>query len=103
MSAVSVQVQLKPLDNRVVVQPVEKEKTSSGGIVIPDSASQDKPMEGVIVAVGPGKIDHGQKVAMSVSVGDKVLFGKYAGSEVKYEGQAYSIMREDDILAIIQA
>lgn len=102
MSAVSVNVQLKPLDNRVVIEPTEKEKTSAGGIVIPDSASQDKPMQGKVVAVGPGKTENGQRVAMTVKEGDSVLFGKYAGSEVKFDGQTYSIMREDDILAIVE-
>jgi chaperonin GroES len=91
---------IKPLHDRVVVRRVEEEQVSAGGIVLPDSA-KEKPAEGEVVAVGPGKTaDNGQVVAMAVSVGDKVLFGKYAGQEVKVDGEELLVMREDDIIAI---
>jgi chaperonin GroES len=91
---------IKPLHDRVVVRRVEEEKVSAGGIVLPDSA-KEKPAEGEVVAVGPGKTaDNGQVVAMAVKVGDKVLFGKYAGQEVKVDGEELLVMREDDIIAI---
>ncbi len=89
-------VNLKPLADRVLVLPAPAETTTSSGIIIPDTA-KEKPQKGTIVAVGPGKKDH----TMTVKVGDTVLYGKYAGNELKYEGQDYLIMREDDILAII--
>jgi len=92
---------LKPLDDRVVVEPVDAESVTAGGIVLPDSA-KEKPQEGEIVAVGNGKVlDNGTRVAMEVKKGDRILFGKYAGSEVKLDGQEYLIMREDDILGVI--
>lgn len=92
---------LRPLHDRVVVKRLEEEKTSPGGIVIPDSATE-KPTKGEIVAVGEGKpLDNGETRALSVKVGDKVLFGQYAGTNVKIDGDELSVMREDDILAII--
>ncbi|GAB6035324.1 co-chaperone GroES [Galenea microaerophila] len=91
---------IKPLHDRVVVRRMEEEEVSAGGIVLPDSA-KEKPAEGEIVAVGPGKIaDNGSTIAMSVKVGDKVLFGKYAGQEVVVDGEELLVMREDDIIAI---
>lgn len=91
---------IKPLHDRVVVRRLEEEKVSAGGIVLPDSA-QEKPAEGEIVAVGPGKAsDAGTLIAMTVKVGDKVLFGKYAGQEVKVDGEELLVMREDDIIAV---
>lgn len=93
---------IKPLADRVVVRPLEQEEVKQGSIIIPDTA-KEKPMQGEIVAVGPGKVsDSGAKVSMEVKEGDKVLYGKYAGTEVTFEGQDYLIMRESDILAIIQ-
>lgn len=90
---------LKPLDDRVVVKPAEKEEKSAGGIVLPDKA-KEKQQRGEIVAVGPGKLlDSGERAALNVKVGDVVLFGKYAGSDVKIDGQELKIMREGDILA----
>ena len=92
---------IKPLADRVVVQPIEAEEKVSGGIIIPDTA-KEKPMQGKVVAVGPGKIsDAGEKVAMEVKVGDNVLYGKYSGTEVTIDGEEYLIMRESDIFAII--
>jgi chaperonin GroES len=92
-------MKIKPLDDRVVVEPLEAEEKTSGGIVIPDSA-KEKPQRGRIVAVGPGKLlDDGKRAAVAVSTGDEVIFGKYSGSEVKVNGTEYKIMRESDILA----
>jgi chaperonin GroES len=91
---------IKPLHDRVVIRRLEEEKVSAGGIVLPDSA-KEKPAEGEVVAVGPGKAaDNGNLIAMNVKVGDKVLFGKYAGQEVKVDGEELLVMREDDIIAI---
>ncbi len=92
-------VNLRPLDDRVVVQTLEAEAVTAGGIVLPDSA-KEKPQRGKVIAVGPGKmLDNGARGTLSVSVGDEVIFGKYGGSEVEVEGQEYKILRESDILA----
>jgi chaperonin GroES len=92
-------VSLRPLDDRVVVQRLEAEEKTAGGIILPDAA-KEKPQKGKIVAVGEGKLlDSGVRAKPDVVVGDLVLFGKYAGTEVKVEGQEYLIMRENDILA----
>ena len=92
---------LRPLSDRVVVKRKEEEKTTAGGIFIPDSA-KEKPAKGEILAIGEGKrADNGSIVPMSVKVGDKVLFGKYAGQEVKVDGEDVLVMREDDIIAIL--
>ena len=92
---------IRPLHDRVVVRRVEDERTSPGGIVIPDSATE-KPMQGEIIAAGNGKVlDNGEQRGLDVKVGDKVLFGKYSGTEVKIEGDEFLILREDDVLAVI--
>ena len=92
---------IKPLADRVVVKPMEQEEKQQGGIIIPDTA-KEKPQEGEIVAVGPGKAsDSGEKIAMEVKKGDRVLYGKYSGTEVTVNNEEYLIMRESDILAII--
>ena len=92
---------LKPLADRVVVEPAPAEDKSAGGIILPDTA-QEKPQQGTIVAAGPGKVsDSGSKIDMTVKKGDKVLYGKYSGSEVTFDGVEYVIMRESDILAIL--
>jgi len=92
---------IKPLADRVVVKPAEAEETTSGSIIIPDTA-KEKPQEGEIVAAGPGKVaDSGERVDMEVKVGDKILYGKYSGTEVTIDGDDYLIMRESDVLAII--
>ena len=94
---------LKPLNDRVIVKPEEAVEMSKGGIILPDTASKEKPVEGVVIAVGPGKVSKdGARVALSVKAGDKVLFSKYAGTEVKIENVTYQVMREEDILAIIE-
>ena len=92
---------LKPLSDRVVVEPAPAEDKSAGGIILPDTA-QEKPQQGLVVAAGPGKVsDSGNLVKMTVKKGDKVLYGKYSGSEVTFDGVEYVIMRESDILAIV--
>jgi chaperonin GroES len=92
---------IKPLHDRVVIKRMEEEKVSAGGIVIPDSATE-KPIRGEVVAVGTGKaLDNGQTRELQVKVGDKVLFGKYSGTEVKIDGTEYLVVREDDLFAII--
>ncbi len=95
-------MKIRPLQDRVIVKRVEEEEKTSGGIIIPDTA-KEKPMEGKVVAVGKGKIlENGTKVDMDVKVGDRILFSKYAGTEVKIDGVEHLIMREDDILGIIE-
>ena len=93
---------IRPLHDRVVVRRLEEERTSAGGIVIPDSAAE-KPMTGEVLAVGNGKVqEHGDQRLLDVKVGDKVLFGKYSGTEVKVEGDDVLVMREDDIMGVIE-
>lgn len=93
---------LRPLHDRVVIKRMEEERTSPGGIVIPDSATE-KPIKGEVVAVGNGKVnDKGEVRALDLKVGDTVLFGKYSGTEVKVEGDDLLVMREDDIMAVIE-
>ena len=93
---------IRPLHDRVIVKRMEEERTSSGGIVIPDSATE-KPIKGEVLAVGNGKIlDSGEQRALDVKKGDKVLFGKYSGTEVKVDGEELLVMREDDIMAVIE-
>ncbi len=92
---------LKPLSDRVLVKPVEKEEVNKGGIIIPDTA-KEKPQEGEVIAVGPGKRDdQGKLIPMDVKSGDKILYGKYSGTEVKMEDEEYLIMHQDDILGIL--
>ena len=95
-------MKIRPLHDRVVVKRMEEERTSPGGIVIPDAAAE-KPIKGEIVAVGNGKIqDSGEIRALDVKVGDQVLFGKYAGTEVKVDGEELLVLKEDDIMAVIE-
>jgi chaperonin GroES len=94
---------IRPLHDRVIVKRVEAERTTASGIVIPDSAGE-KPDQGEVLAVGPGKRDDsGKQVALDVKVGDRVLFGKYAGQAVKVDGQEVLVMREEDIMGVLQA
>lgn len=94
---------LRPLGDRLVVEPVEKESTTASGIVLPESA-KEKPQEGKIIAVGPGaRNEKGERVLMDVAVNDVVLYAKYAGTEVKVEDKKYLILRESDILAVVQS
>ncbi|EST10911.1 co-chaperone GroES [Sporolactobacillus laevolacticus] len=93
---------LKPLGDRIVIEPQEKEEKTASGIVLPDSA-KEKPQEGRVIAVGAGKVsDKGERIALDVKEGDKVIFSKYAGTEVKYDGNTYLVVRQDDILAVIE-
>ncbi len=94
---------LKPLSNRVFLEPIEQDKTTKSGIVIPDTADKEKPMQGKVLAIGPGKTnDKGERVAMSVKVGDIVLFKKYGPDEIEVDGKKYLVGDEDDILAIVE-
>ena len=92
---------VKPLGDRVLVQAIEQDEVKKGGIIIPDTA-KEKPTEGKVIAIGTGKLDdNGKKIPFNVKVGDKVLMPKYGGTEVKFDGKEYQIMREEDILGII--
>ena len=94
-------MKLRPLQDRILVQRVEEESKTKGGIIIPDTA-KEKPAEGKVVSVGNGKLgEDGKRVALEVKKGDKILFGKYSGTEVKIEGEEFLIMREDDVLGVI--
>jgi chaperonin GroES len=94
-------MKLRPLQDRILVQRVAEETTTKGGIIIPDTA-KEKPAEGKVVAVGNGKVgDDGKRIALEIKKGDRILFGKYSGTEVKIEGEEYLIMREDDVLGVI--
>ena len=93
---------LEPLDDRVVVKPGEEEETTASGIVIPDTA-KEKPQEGEVVAVGPGRFEDGDRVPMDVKAGDTVLYSKYGGTEVKVKGEEYLVLSARDILAIVKS
>jgi chaperonin GroES len=94
-------MKVKPLNDRVLVKRMEEVQVTKGGIVIPDTA-KEKPIEGKVIAVGPGKMsEQGQRMALQLKEGDRVLFGKYAGTEIKMEGEEYLMMREEDILAVL--
>ena len=92
---------IKPLEDRIVVQTLAAEQKTASGLVIPDTA-QEKPQEGTVIAVGPGRFDDGVRVPMDVKVGDVVLYSKYGGTEVKYNGEEYLVLSARDILAIIE-
>jgi chaperonin GroES len=95
-------MKLRPLQDRILVQRIEEEKTTKGGIIIPDTA-KEKPAEGKVIAAGNGKVgEDGKRIALEIKKGDRILFGKYAGTEVKIEGEEYLILREDDVLGIIE-
>ena len=95
-------MKVKPLNDRVLVQRIEEVQVTKGGIVIPDTA-KEKPIEGKVIAVGPGKMsDTGNRMPLQLKEGDRVLFGKYAGTEIKMEGEEYLMMREEDILAVLE-
>ena len=94
-------MKVRPLHDRLVVRRIEEKETAKGGIIIPDTA-KEKPQEGSVLAVGNGKIlENGTKVAMDVKVGDKILFGKYSGTEIKIDGEDVLILREDEVLAVL--
>jgi chaperonin GroES len=94
---------LKPLNDRVIVKPKDTVEKSKGGVILPDTASKEKPIEGTVIAVGPGKLnDNGERTALEVKKDDQIIFSKYAGTEIKVDDDSYLILREEDILAIIQ-
>ncbi|HEY5674071.1 MAG TPA: co-chaperone GroES [Malonomonas sp.] len=94
---------IRPLQDRIIVERIEEEKTTKGGIIIPDTVSKEKPQEGKVIAAGKGKVTpEGKVLPLDVKPGDLVLFGKYAGSEIKVDGVEYLIMREDDILGVVE-
>jgi chaperonin GroES len=94
-------VAIKPLEDRIVVQASDAESTTASGLVIPDTA-KEKPQEGVVLAVGPGRFEDGNRVPLDVKVGDKVLYSKYGGTEVKYAGEEYLVLSARDVLAVIE-
>ena len=95
-------MKLRPLQDRILVQRVKEEEKTKGGIIIPDTA-KEKPVEGRVIAAGIGKLsEEGNRIALEVKKGDRILFGKYSGNEIKMEGEEYLIMREDDVLSIIE-
>ena len=95
-------MKVKPLQDRLVIKRIEEEEKTKGGIIIPDAA-KEKPQEGRVTAVGDGKtLESGQKAPLTVKVGDKILFGKYSGTEIKIDGEEHLILREDDVLAVIE-
>ena len=94
-------VAIKPLEDRIVVQASEAETTTASGLVIPDTA-KEKPQEGTVLAVGPGRYEDGQRVPLDVQVGDKVLYSKYGGTEVKYGGEEYLVLSARDVLAVLE-
>ncbi len=95
-------MKIRPLQDRILVKRLEEEETTKGGIIIPDTA-KEKPSEGLVVEVGKGKVlENGKQVPLDVKKNDRILFGKYAGTEIKIEGEEYLIMREDDVLGVIQ-
>jgi chaperonin GroES len=91
---------LQPLEDRVVVHPIEEEETTASGLVIPDTA-KERPQEGEVIAVGPGRFEDGNRIPMDVKVGDKVIYSKYGGTEVKIEGEEYLILSARDVLAVV--
>ncbi len=96
-------LKLRPLDDRVVVEPMEAEERTAGGIVLPDTA-KEKPQRGTVVSIGPGKLlDSGERGALSVAIGDEVIYGKYSGTEIEVDGRDVKILRETDILAKVVA
>ena len=97
----TVSVSIKPLEDRILVQPVEAEQTTASGLVIPDTA-KEKPQEAKVVAVGPGRFEEGNRIPLDISVGDTVVFSKYGGTEVKYNGEEYLILSARDVLAVVE-
>jgi chaperonin GroES len=94
-------LKLKPLGDRIVVEPLEAEEKTKGGIILPDTA-KEKPQEGKVVAIGKGKLDeNGKPLPMEIKVGDKILYGKYAGTEITVDGKEYMILKEEDVLAVV--
>ena len=101
MTTASSKVAIKPLEDRIVVQPLDAEQTTASGLVIPDTA-KEKPQEGVVLAIGPGRFEDGKRIELDVKVGDVVLYSKYGGTEVKYHGEEYLVLSARDVLAIVE-
>jgi chaperonin GroES len=99
--ATATKVSIKPLEDRIVVQANEAETTTASGIVIPDTA-KEKPQEGTVLAVGPGRFDNGVRLPLDIEVGDTVIYSKYGGTEVKYNGEDYLVLSSRDVLAVIE-
>ena len=96
-------VNIKPLEDRIVVKPVEAEQVTASGLVIPDTATKEKPQEATVVAVGPGRVDdNGKRIPLDVAVGDNVIFSKYGGTELKFGGEEYLVLSARDVLAVIE-
>ena len=93
---------IRPLSDRIVVEPREVETKTAGGIVIPDTADKDKPIQGTVIAIGTGKYADGKLQPLQVKVGDKILFGKYAGTNIKLDDQEYLVMREEDVMGVLE-
>lgn len=93
---------LKPLEDRVIIEPIKEEEKTKSGIILPETASKEKPEQGKIVAVGPGRYEDGKRIAMDVKVGDKIIFSKYGPDEIKIDGKNYLIAKSSDILAIVK-
>jgi chaperonin GroES len=94
-------IRIRPLHDRVIVRRIEEEEKTKGGLIIPDTA-KEKPQEGKVIAVGPGKQEDGKVISLGIKAGDKILFGKYSGTEIKLDGEDHLILREDDILGVIE-
>jgi chaperonin GroES len=94
-------IRIRPLHDRIIVKRIEGEEKTKGGLIIPDTA-KEKPQEGKVIAVGPGKQENGKVIALDVKPGDKILFGKYSGTEIKLDGEEHLILREDDVLGVIE-
>jgi chaperonin GroES len=97
-----VSVTIKPLEDRILVKSIDAEQTTASGLVIPDTA-KEKPQEGEVLAVGPGRFEDGQRLPLDIKVGDKVIYSKYGGTEVKYNGEEYLILSSRDVLAVIES
>jgi chaperonin GroES len=96
-----VSVSIKPLEDRILVKSIDAEQTTASGLVIPDTA-KEKPQEGEVLAVGPGRFEDGQRLPLDIKVGDKVIYSKYGGTEVKYNGEEYLILSSRDVLAVLE-
>lgn len=94
-------IKIRPLHDRIIVQRIEEEEKTQGGLIIPDTA-KEKPQEGKVIAVGPGKQEDGQVISLDVKPGDRILFGKYSGTEIKLDGEEHLILREDDVLGVVE-
>lgn len=100
-TATKKKIKFRPLDDRILVEPLEAEETTAGGIVLPDTA-REKPQRGIVLSTGPGKLlDSGERGTMEVKVGDEVVYGKYSGTDIEYDGDKFVVMREGDVLAVV--